>query len=173
MARIHIYDTTLRDGSQGEGINFSLQDKLLLTRRLDELGVDFIEGGYPLSNPKDFQYFQEVRKLSLGHARIAAFGMTRRKKTAPAADGGLQALLQSEAPVITIVGKSWDLHVREVLNTSLEENLDMIRDSVAHCRDHGRDVFYDAEHFFDGFRTNPEYAVKSIKAAEDAGASVV
>ncbi|MBV9122492.1 MAG: citramalate synthase [Planctomycetes bacterium] len=173
MARIFVYDTTLRDGSQGEGVNFSLQDKLLITRRLDELGVDFIEGGYPLSNPKDFEYFREVRKLPLRHARIAAFGMTRRKGTAPAEDTCLKALLDSQAPLITIVGKSWDLHVRDVLNTTLEDNLRMIADSVAYCKAAGREVFYDAEHFFDGFRHNPEYALQTLRAAQDAGAAVI
>jgi 2-isopropylmalate synthase len=173
MARIHIYDTTLRDGSQGEGVNFSLQDKLLITRKLDDLGVDFIEGGYPLSNPKDFEYFQEVRKLPLRHARVAAFGMTRRKGVAAAGDTCIKALLDSEAPIVTIVGKTWDLHVREVLGTTLEENLNMIADSVACCRSAGRDVFYDAEHFFDGFRHNPEYALRTLRAAQEAGASVV
>src|SRR5205807_5359548 len=121
MTRIAIYDTTLRDGSQGEGVNFSLQDKLLITRRLDELGVDFIEGGYPLSNPKDFEYFQEVRKLPLKHARVAAFGMTRRKNAAPADDTCLRALLDAQTSLVTIVGKTWDLHVREVLGTTPEE----------------------------------------------------
>jgi 2-isopropylmalate synthase len=173
MTRIAIYDTTLRDGSQGEGVNFSLQDKLLITRRLDELGIDCIEGGYPLSNPKDFEYFQQVRQLPLKHARVAAFGMTRRKGVTPAEDTCLRALLESQAPVITIVGKTWDLHVREVLNTTLEENLHMIADSVGHCRAAGREVFYDAEHFFDGFRRNPEYAMQTLRAAQDAGASVI
>src|SRR5438477_3281113 len=173
MTRIHIYDTTLRDGSQGEGITFSLQDKLLLTRRLDELGIDYIEGGYPLSNPKDFEYFQEVRKLPLRHARVAAFGMTRRKNVAPAEDTCLEALLAAQTPIVTIVGKTWDLHVREVLGTTPEENLRMIADSVAHCRAAGREVFYDAEHFFDGFRHNPEYALRTLTAAQEAGASVV
>src|SRR5437870_7511038 len=173
MARISIHDTTLRDGSQGEGVNFSLQDKLLVTRRLDELGIDFIEGGYPLSNPKDFEYFQEVRKLPLRHARVAAFGMTRRKGVSPAEDTCLKALLDAQAPIITIVGKTWDLHVREVLGTTLEENLRMISDSVAHCKAAGREVFYDAEHFFDGYRHNPEYALQTLAAAEAAGASVV
>ncbi|HYT89552.1 MAG TPA: citramalate synthase, partial [Gemmataceae bacterium] len=173
MARISIYDTTLRDGSQGEGINFSLQDKLLVTRRLDELGVDFIEGGYPLSNPKDFEYFQEVQKLSLRHARVAAFGMTRRKNTRPENDTCLKALLDSQAPVVTIVGKTWDMHVREVIGTTLEENLRMIADSVAFCRAAGREVFYDAEHFFDGYQHNPEYALQTLHAAQDAGAAVV
>ncbi|HEY7158389.1 MAG TPA: citramalate synthase [Gemmataceae bacterium] len=173
MTRIHIYDTTLRDGSQGEGVNFSLQDKLSITRRLDELGVDFIEGGYPLSNPKDFEYFQEVRKIPLRHARIAAFGMTRRKGVSPAEDTCLKALLDTETPIVTIVGKTWDLHVHEVLGTTLEENLRMIADSVAYCREAGREVFYDAEHFFDGFRHNSEYALQTLRAAQDAGAAVV
>src|SRR5438309_5804595 len=173
MARIQIYDTTLRDGSQGEGVNFSLQDKLLITRRLDELGVDYIEGGYPLSNPKDFEYFQEVRKLPLRHARVAAFGMTRRKGVSAAEDTCLKALLDSQAPVITLVGKTWDLHVRDVLNTSLEDNLRMIGESLAHCRAAGRTVFYDAEHFFDGLRHNAEYALRTLQAAQSAGASVV
>jgi 2-isopropylmalate synthase len=173
MAHITIYDTTLRDGSQGEGVNFSLPDKLHITRRLDELGVDFIEGGYPLSNPKDFEYFQEVRHLPLKNARVAAFGMTRRKGVRAADDTCLKALLDSQASLITLVGKSWDLHVREVLGTTLEENLLMIADSVAHCRAAGRNVFYDAEHFFDGYRHNPDYALRTLRAAQDAGAQVV
>jgi 2-isopropylmalate synthase len=173
MARIQIYDTTLRDGSQGEGINFSLQDKLLITRRLDALGVDFIEGGYPLSNPKDFEYFQEVRKLPLKHARICAFGMTRRKNTKPEGDTCLKALLDSQAPVVTIVGKTWDMQVREVLGVSLEENLHMIRDSVGYCKSKGREVIYDAEHFFDGYLRNPEYALQTLQAAREGGASVL
>jgi 2-isopropylmalate synthase len=173
MSRIHIYDTTLRDGSQGEGINFSLQDKLLITRRLDELGVDFVEGGYPLSNPKDLEFFHEVLQLNLRHTRIVAFGMTRRKGTSAAEDRCIRALLDSQAPVVTIVGKAWDLHVHEVLNTTLEENLGMIADSIACCKEAGREVFFDAEHFFDGMRRNPEYALKTLRAAQDAGASCV
>src|SRR2546421_3288792 len=121
MTRIFVYDTTLRDGSQGEGVNFSLQDKLLITRRLDELGIDFIEGGYPLSNPKDFEYFQEVKKLRLRHARVAAFGMTRRKNVHPGDDTCVKALLDADTSLITIVGKTWDLHVHEVLGTTLDE----------------------------------------------------
>jgi 2-isopropylmalate synthase len=173
MARIQIYDTTLRDGSQGEGINFSLQDKLLITRRLDDLGVDFIEGGYPLSNPKDFEYFQQVRKIPLKNARIAAFGMTRRKNVKPQNDTCLKALLDSQAPVITLVGKTWDLHVREVVGTTLEENLHMIADSVAYCKGQGREVLFDAEHFFVGFKHNPDYALETLRAARKAGATVL
>jgi 2-isopropylmalate synthase len=171
--RIHIYDTTLRDGSQGEGVNFSLQDKLRITQKLDELGVDFIEGGYPLSNPKDFEYFQQVRHLSLTQAKVAAFGMTRRKNGSPAEDTCLKALLDAETPVVTVVGKTWDLHVTEVLGTNLEENLAMIADSVAYCREHEREVIYDAEHFFDGYRHNPEYALRTLEAAQSAGATVL
>src|SRR5262245_52331023 len=173
MTRIRIYDTTLRDGSQGEGVSFSLQDKLLITRRLDELGVDFIEGGYPLSNPKDFEYFQEVRKLPLKHARIAAFGMTRRKGVKPEEDTCIQALLEAGTSLITLVGKTWDMQVTEVLHTTLDENLKMIADSVACCRAAGREVFYDAEHFFDGCYYNRDYALQTLRAAQDAGASVV
>lgn len=173
MARIFIYDTTLRDGSQGEGINFSLQDKLLVTRRLDDLGIDYIEGGYPLSNPKDHEYFQEVRRLKLRHAKVAAFGMTRRKNCAVEEDTCIKALLESEAPVITIVGKTWDFQVRDVLGATLEENLRMIGDSIAYCRSKGREVIYDAEHYFDGFKHNPEYALATLKMAHTAGANVL
>src|SRR3954471_10502147 len=120
MTRIFIYDTTLRDGSQGEGVNFSLQDKLLITQKLDELGVDFVEGGYPLSNPKDAEYFQAVRKLPLKHAKVAAFGMTRKKNSRAADDPCLKAILAAETPVVTLVGKTWDMHVTEVLGTTLE-----------------------------------------------------
>ncbi|HYV36046.1 MAG TPA: citramalate synthase [Gemmataceae bacterium] len=173
MARIHIYDTTLRDGSQGEGVNFSLQDKLLITQKLDELGVDFIEGGFPLSNPKDTEYFQKVRTLPLKHAKVAAFGMTRKKNGRAEDDHGLKAILAAQTSVVTLVGKTWDMHVTDVLGATLEENLRMIADSVAFCKAAGRTVFYDAEHFFDGFKHNPEYALQTLKAAQDAGASVV
>jgi len=173
MSRVFVYDTTLRDGSQGEGVNFSLQDKLLLTRRLDDLGVDYIEGGYPLSNPKDAEYFQAVKDIPLKHAKVCAFGMTRRKNSDPSGDTCLSALLDAKTPVVTIVGKTWDFHVANVIGTTLDENLRMIADSVAHCKAAGREVMYDAEHFFDGYRANPEYALKTLKAAESAGASCV
>jgi 2-isopropylmalate synthase len=173
MTRIHIYDTTLRDGSQGEGVSFSLEDKLRITERLDELGVDFIEGGFPLSNPKDVEYFRAIRQRPLRHARVAAFGMTRRKGITSSQDACLKALLDAQTSQVTLVGKSWDLHVREVLGTTLEENLRMIADSVAFCRAAGREVFYDAEHFFDGFQHNPEYALSTLRAAQDAGASTI
>ncbi len=171
--RIEIYDTTLRDGTQGEGVNLSLVDKIKITQLLDSVGVDFVEGGYPLSNPKDEAYFREVQKLELKHAKVCAFGMTRRKDIAAADDAGMQALVGSGAPVITIVGKTWDLHVDEVLRVSRDENLAMIRDSLTFCQA-GPDcevVLYDAEHFFDGYRANRDYALATLRAAIEGGAS--
>lgn len=173
MSRIQIYDTTLRDGSQGEGVNFSLQDKLLITQKLDDIGVDFVEGGYPLSNPKDLEYFARVRDLPLKNARICAFGMTRRKGCNPEDDIGMCALRDARSPIVTIVGKTWDLHVFEVLHISEEENLAMIRDSVGYLQAEGREVLYDAEHFFDGFRANPDFALRTVLAAQDAGATTI
>ena len=173
MSRVELYDTTLRDGSQGEGVNFSVQDKLAITKRLDEMGFDFIEGGYPLSNPKDAEYFRSVRDLRLNHARVVAFGMTRRKGIRASEDGGLKALLDAGTPVVTIVGKTWDLHVTEVLGVSLDENVAMIADTIGHCRAAGREVFYDAEHFFDGFKANPEYALATLVAACDRGIRIM
>ena len=173
MARIQLYDTTLRDGSQGEGVHFSLQDKLMIARKLDELGFDYIEGGYPLSNPKDEEFFQRAAEMEWKHAKITAFGMTRRKGVAAKDDIGMQALINSRAPVITIVGKTWDLHVTEVLRVSLEENLAMIRDSIAYAKSEGREVIYDAEHCFDGWRANAEYAVQTWLAAAEAGADMI
>jgi 2-isopropylmalate synthase len=173
MTAIQIYDTTLRDGAQGEGVNFSLQDKLLIARRLDEFGFDFVEGGYPLSNPKDAEFFQRIAETPLKNSRVCAFGMTRRRGVKPADDPGMKALVDSQAPVITIVGKTHDFHVTEVLRVSLEENLAMIRETVAYLRESGREVIYDAEHFFDGWKANPEYAKKTIRAAVDGGAMLV
>lgn len=173
MRDIQIYDTTLRDGTQAEGVSLSLQDKLQITERLDQIGVDYIEGGYPLSNEKDVEYFRKVRELHLKHAKICAFGMTRRRGIAAKDDPGMQALVNSHAPVCTVVGKTWDFHVTEVLRVSLEENLAMIADSVHFLVESGREVFYDAEHFFDGWKANPEYAAATIRAAAQAGAKLV
>lgn len=173
MRRIEIYDTTLRDGSQGEGISFSLQDKLLITKRLDEMGFDYVEGGYPLSNEKDAQFFARVRQTPLQHALVTAFGMTRRKGAAPADDVGMKALIESAAKVVTIVGKTWDFHVTDVLQVSLDENLAMIAETVAYFRQQGREVIYDAEHFFDGWKANAAYAERTIRAAAEAGAKLV
>src|SRR5215212_3616121 len=171
--RIEIYDTTLRDGTQGEGFNLSLQDKLLIAQRLDELGVDYIEGGYPLSNPKDEAFFQEVKNLKLKNAKIAAFGMTRRRGVKAEEDVGMRALLAAETPVVTIVGKTSPYQVEKVLSVSLEENLKMISDSVRVVREAGRQVVYDAEHFFDAFKADPAYAIKTLLAAQEAGANVL
>jgi 2-isopropylmalate synthase len=173
MRTVQIYDTTLRDGAQGEGVNFSLVDKLAIAERLDEMGFDFIEGGYPLSNEKDAEFFQRVAQLNLRHAKVCAFGMTRRRGMTCAQDLGMQALLKSEAPVVTIVGKTSAFHVQEVLRVSEQENLDMIADTVRFFLEQGREVIYDAEHFFDGWKLNPEYAAKTIAAAADAGARLV
>jgi 2-isopropylmalate synthase len=170
MRTIEIYDTTLRDGSQGEGVNFSLQDKLAIARRLDEVGVDYIEGGYPLSNPKDAQFFERVRAAGLKHAKVVAFGMTRRRGMAAGADPGMKSLLDAGTPVVMIVGKTSAFHVAEVLGVSREENLAMIGDTVAHLVAAGREVFYDAEHFFDGWKLDPAYAAETLLAAARAGA---
>jgi 2-isopropylmalate synthase len=173
MRSIQIYDTTLRDGTQGEGVSLSLQDKLQITQRLDELGVDFVEGGYPASNTKDSEYFTRARQLNLKNAKVCAFGMTRRRGIKPADDSGIQALIAAETPVVTIVGKTWDFHVTEVLRVSLQENLDMIAETIEYAASRGREVFYDAEHFFDGYKANPEYAAQTILAAAKAGAKLV
>ncbi|HPU05543.1 MAG TPA: citramalate synthase, partial [Thermogutta sp.] len=152
MRRIEIYDTTLRDGAQGEGISFSTYDKLMITRRLDELGFDYIEGGYPASNEKDCEYFQKVRDLNLRTARIVAFGMTRRKNTDVKDDVGLKALLEAGTSMVTIVGKASAFQAEEVLRTTREENLRMIAETIEYLRSHGREVIFDAEHFFDGYK---------------------
>lgn len=166
---IAIYDTTLRDGTQGEGVSFSLQDKLNICQRLSEMGIDYIEGGYPLSNEKDVAFFEKVRELDLGNSKVCAFGMTRRRGMAAAADPGMQAMARAATPVCTIVGKSWDFQVTEVINAGLDENLQMIGDSVEFLGRHS-EVVYDAEHFFDGYKANPDYALSTVLAAAQAGA---
>src|SRR5947208_15719242 len=171
--RIEIYDTTLRDGTQGEGFNLSLQDKLLIAQKLDELGVDYVEGGFPLSNPKDAAYFRDVRQLKLRHAKVAAFGMTRRRGVKAEEDPGMKALLEAETPVITIVGKTSPFQVEKVMNVSLEENVKMIADTVRLMKSAGRQVVYDAEHFFDAVNADRAYALRSVSAVQDAGASVL
>ncbi len=168
---IEIYDTTLRDGAQGEGVSFSLEDKVLIARRLDSLGFDYVEGGFPLSNPKDAEFFQRLAKEPLKHSKLCAFGMTRRRGMKPDDDPGIKALLDANTPVVTIVGKTHDFHVTDVLRVSLEENLAMISETVVYFVAAGREVVYDAEHFFDGWRANPEYAAKTIQAAAAAGAA--
>src|SRR5580698_7130266 len=173
MTRIEIYDTTLRDGSQAEGISFSLQDKLSLTERLDSLGFDYIEGGYPASNEKDAQFFQRVAEMKLKHARVCAFGMTRRKGVRAADDDGLKSLLAAKTKTITIVGKSSLFQVTEILRATADENSAMIRESIAHLVAAGRDVLFDAEHFFDGWKFDPAYSLQALRAAVEGGARMV
>ncbi len=169
--RLEIYDTTLRDGTQGEGVNLSLADKLSLTQSLDSLGVDFIEGGWPGSNPKDEAYFAQVQELKLENAKVSAFGSTRRAKVSAAEDANLNKLVEANADLCCIFGKTWDFHVTEALRISLEANLEMIADSVAYLKEQtGKTVFYDAEHFFDGFKANNAYALDTVEAAWKAGA---
>lgn len=168
---VFLYDTTLRDGTQGEGFQLSGLDKLRIARRLDAFGIDYIEGGWPGSNPKDVEFFKEAKKLNLKHAKLAAFGSTRRANTDVAEDDQVRLLLEAETPVVTIFGKSWEMQVIEVLRTTPEENRAMIRDTVAHLVKHGREVVYDAEHFFDGYKDSPEHALQTLEAAAEAGAS--
>jgi 2-isopropylmalate synthase len=165
-----IYDTTLRDGAQSEGISFSVEDKLKIARRLDEFGIDYIEGGWPGSNPKDMEFFERAARTDWHHAKIAAFGSTRRLKSHVNEDENIRLLLEAKTPVVTIFGKSWDLHVYEGLRATLEQNLEIIRDSVAYLKENGKEVVYDAEHYFDGFEANPEYALSTLTAAQEAGA---
>jgi 2-isopropylmalate synthase len=170
---IQIYDTTLRDGTQREGISLSCEDKLRIAKRLDELGVSFIEGGWPGSNPKDAEFFERAKAMKWQHALIAAFGSTCRVGGGPEDDANIKALLDSGAPVCTVVGKTWTLHVTEVLRTTFEENLRIIEKSLAHLKAAGRRVIYDAEHFFDGYRADPKYAVETLKAAIRGGAETL
>ncbi|HEX6972574.1 MAG TPA: citramalate synthase [Limnochordia bacterium] len=171
--KVFVYDTTLRDGTQAEGISFSVDDKLRIARRLDQMGFDYIEGGWPGSNPKDMEFFRRVRQESFSHARLAAFGSTRRAGIAAADDPNLRALVAAGAPVATIVGKSWDFHVQSALRTTPDENLRMIEESIAYLRQAGLEVIYDAEHFVDGYRANPDYALETLRAAARGGAATL
>lgn len=171
--RVKIYDTTLRDGAQAAGVSFSLLDKLQISRELDKLGFDYIEGGWPGSNPKDMEFFKRVKSISFSHTRIAAFGSTRRKNTSVEKDPNIISLLKAQTPVVTIFGKSWILHVRKALRTDEDENLRMIEDSVSFLKKEGREVIFDAEHFFDGYKENPDYALKILQVAQDAGADCI
>src|SRR3954451_15371183 len=169
-APVILYDTTLRDGTQGENITLSLADKLRVARMLDEFGMPYIEGGWPGSNPKDIEFFAAARSMRWETARLAAFGMTRHRSNAPGDDPNLRELVAAETPVVTIFGKSWLLHVTEVLGASPAENLDMIADSIGFVVDRGREAVYDAEHFFDGYRDDRDYALSTLRAARQAGA---
>ncbi|HEY8391753.1 MAG TPA: citramalate synthase, partial [Capillibacterium sp.] len=168
--RVDILDSTLRDGAQAEGISFSVEDKLKIVEALDQLGVTYIEAGNPGSNPKDVEFFARMRNVPLKKAKLVAFGSTRRRETPVTEDKNLAALLSAETPVVTIFGKSWDFHVTKILQTTLEENLRMIQETVAFLKERGKEVIYDAEHFFDGYKNNPDYAMKTLRAALDGGA---
>lgn len=173
MEKVEILDSTLRDGAQGEGISFSVQDKIHICQALDELGISFIEAGNPGSNPKDMEFFQEMKKIQLKNSKLAAFGSTRRKDIKCAEDVNLQSLLAAGTEYVVIFGKSWTFQVTEILKTTLEENLLMIKDTCRFLRENGRKVIYDAEHFFTGFKDNPEYALKSLEAAVEGGAETL
>ncbi|MEI8377666.1 MAG: citramalate synthase [bacterium] len=170
MKKIEIYDTTLRDGAQSEGIAFSVNDKLKIITILDDLCIDYIEAGWPGSNPKDIEVFAQIKNLNLKHSKIAAFGCTRRPDTLASEDKILQGLLEAQTNTITIFGKTWDFHVEHALGTTNEENLNMISDSIRHLKAFGKEVFFDAEHFFDGYKNNPQYALLALTAAHHAGA---
>ncbi|HUI54757.1 MAG TPA: citramalate synthase [Bryobacteraceae bacterium] len=171
--KIFTFDTTLRDGTQGEAVSFSVEDKLLIAQKLDELGIDYIEGGWPGSNPKDREFFLAAAKLSLKHARLTAFGSTRFARNAVADDRNVRALVEAGTPAVSVFGKTWDLHVGRVLGVSLEENLNLISETVKHLKDHGKEVIYDAEHFFDGYAADADYALRTLEAAQKAGADVL
>lgn len=173
MRQVTLYDTTLRDGTQGEGISLSVEDKLKITKRLDRLGVQFIEGGWPGSNPKDMEYFQRLSELTLRQATVVAFSATRRPQVAVESDKNIHALINAGVSAVTIFGKSWDFHVTSALKTTLEENLAMIRDTITYVKQQGLRVFYDAEHFFDAYKANPDYAMTTIRTAQAAGAETI
>ena len=171
--RIFTFDTTLRDGTQGESVSFSVEDKILIAQKLDELGIDYIEGGWPGSNPKDKDFFLRARDLKLKHSRLTAFGSTRFARNRVDHDPNVRALVEAGTPAISIFGKSWDLHTKRALGITEEENLKLISETVAFLKEHGKEVVYDAEHFFDGFRANPDFALRTLEAAKDAGADVL
>ncbi len=173
MKSVKIYDTTLRDGTQAEGVSLSLQDKLTIAKRLDEFGVQYIEGGWPGSNPKDMAFFKESKKLKLKNAKVAAFGSTRRAKTKTSEDANVKALMKAGTDVITVFGKSWNLHVTDVFKTSLKENLAMVFDTVQYFKKRGKEVVFDAEHFFDGYLADSAYAIEVLNTAATAGADVL
>src|SRR3954452_15648847 len=172
--RIQTFDTTLRDGTQGESVSFSADDKLLIAQKLDELGIDYIGGGWPGSNPKDKQFFERAKsELKLRHGKLTAFGSTRLARNPVSEDPNVRELLAAGTPVISIFGKSWDLHTTYALGITEEQNLQIISDTVGHLKANGREVVYDAEHFFDGYASNPDFALRTLEAAKKAGADVL
>lgn len=170
---VYLYDTTLRDGEQGRGISFSLGDKIRIAQRLDEFGIDYIEGGWPSANPKSREFFKAMKNIKLKRTKLSAFGSTRLARSTIEDDENIQALISAKTPVVAIFGKSWDLHVKKALRVSLEENIKMIADSVAYLKKRGKEVLYDAEHFFDGYKNNPEYALKTVRTAVENGADTI
>jgi 2-isopropylmalate synthase len=170
---IQVYDTTLRDGCQSEDVSLTIEDKVTIAERLDELGFDYIEGGWPGSNERDAAFFKEIKKIKIHHAKIAAFGATRRSGVRAGADRNLQLLLRAETPVATVVGKTWDMHVREALRIPLNENLEILNDTIAFLKKNFDEAIFDAEHFFDGYFHNPEYALACLKAVDDAGVTLI
>ena len=173
MQQVKVYDTTLRDGSQGEGISFSVTDKIKIAKKLDTLGIHYIEGGWPGSNPKDMGFFKEAAKIRFKNSEVVAFGSTRRGKMSPANDANLKAILRAKTKAITIFGKTWDMHVTDVLNVSLQENLSMIMETVEYLKSKKMKVFYDAEHFFDGYLRNKDYALETLRAASKGGCDAI
>src|SRR5271157_842301 len=173
VMKIFTFDTTLRDGTQGESVSFSVEDKLIIAQKLDELGIDYIEGGWPGSNPKDKDFFVRARDLKFNHSKLTAFGSTRFAKNPVEEDRNVRALIDAGTPVVSILGKTWDLHVKRALGISEEENLALISDTVKYLKAHGKEVVYDAEHFFDGYTASPAYALKTLEAAYQAGANVL
>ncbi|MGI9570406.1 MAG: citramalate synthase, partial [Desulfobulbia bacterium] len=169
MSPILLYDTTLRDGTQGENINFSAEEKLKIAKRLDDAGIHYIEGGWPGSNPRDKKFFELAASEDFRNTSLAAFGSTRRPGIATEDDANVSALIESGTSIVTIFGKTWDMHVKQIMDNTLEENLAMIRDTVAYLKAEGREVIYDAEHFFDGYNENQDYAMETLYAAQDAG----
>jgi 2-isopropylmalate synthase len=173
MKQVKLFDTTLRDGAQTEGISFTVEDKIKIAKLLDRLGIHYIEGGWPGSNPKDIEFFRRAKELKLKNAKLVAFGSTRRTKVRPEDDANLKAIIDSGAPAVAIFGKSWDFHVTDALNISLDENLELVEDSIRFLKKNGKEVIFDAEHFFDGYKANPKYALKVLKAAEKGGVDVL
>jgi 2-isopropylmalate synthase len=171
--RVFTFDTTLRDGTQGENVSFSADDKVLIAHKLDELGIDYIEGGWPGSNPKDKEFFERAREVEFKHARLVAFGSTRFSRNPVEEDRNIKLLIEAGTPTVAIFGKSWDLHARVALGVTEDENLALIGETVRYLKRHGKEVIYDAEHFFDGYQANPAFALRTLEAARDAGADVL
>ncbi len=170
MDKVTIFDSTLRDGAQAEGVSFSVEDKIKIVKALDNLGIAYIEAGNPGSNPKDLEFFERIKNIELNNAEIAAFGSTRRRGISPSEDGNVRALLGADTKTVAIFGKSWDFHVTDIINATLQENIEMIYDTIAFLKSKGKTVVFDAEHFFDGYKNNSEYALKTLDAAVQGGA---